>query len=39
VGAPSLTAAKPRLSVADSSPGWGLGDGEPRYTSVSPDPA
>jgi hypothetical protein len=25
VGAPTLTAAKPRLSVADSSPGWGLG--------------
>jgi hypothetical protein len=39
VGAPSLIAAKPRLSVADSSPGWGLGEGEPSYTPVSPDPA
>jgi hypothetical protein len=39
VGAPSLTAAKPRLSVADSSSGWGLGEGEPSYTPVSPDPA
>jgi hypothetical protein len=38
-GAPSLTAAKPRLIVADSSPGWGLGEGEPSYTTVSPDPA
>jgi hypothetical protein len=27
VGVPSLTAAKPRLSVADSSPGGGGGDG------------
>jgi hypothetical protein len=27
VGAPSLTAAKPRLSVADSSPGMGTGRG------------
>jgi hypothetical protein len=39
VGTPSLTAAKPRLSVADSSPGWGLGEEEPSYTPVSPDPA
>jgi hypothetical protein len=39
MGAPTLTAAKPRLSVADSSPGWGLGEGEPSYTPVSPDPA
>jgi hypothetical protein len=38
-GAPSLTAAKPRLSVADSSPGWELGEGEPSYTPVSLDPA
>lgn len=36
VGAPSLTAAKPRLSVADSSPVWGLGDGEPKlHASVA----
>jgi hypothetical protein len=39
VGAPSLTAATPRLGVADSSPGWGLGEGEPSYMLVSPDPA
>jgi hypothetical protein len=39
VGSPSLTAAQPRLSVADSSPGWGLGEGEASYTPVSPDPA
>jgi hypothetical protein len=39
VGAPSLTVAKPRLSVVDSSPVWGLGEGEQSYTPVSPDPA
>jgi hypothetical protein len=39
VGAPSLTVVKPRLSVADRSPGWGQGKGEPSYTPVSPDPA
>jgi hypothetical protein len=38
MGAPSLTAAKPRLSVADSSPEWELGEGEPSYTPVWPYP-
>jgi hypothetical protein len=36
VGAKSLMAAKPRLSVADSSPGWGLGEGETKlHASVA----
>jgi hypothetical protein len=38
VGAPFLTAAKARLSVADSSPGRWLGEGEPSYMPVPPDP-
>ncbi|GJQ72693.1 hypothetical protein Trydic_g1350 [Trypoxylus dichotomus] len=37
VRAPSLTAAKPRLSIANSSPRSGLREGELCYTPVLPD--
>ncbi|GJQ74809.1 hypothetical protein Trydic_g21647 [Trypoxylus dichotomus] len=37
-GASPLTDPKLRLSVVNTSPGWGLREEAPRYTPVSPDP-
>ncbi|GJQ73913.1 hypothetical protein Trydic_g18847 [Trypoxylus dichotomus] len=37
MGAPFLTAAKPRLRIVDNSSGWGLSEGETGYMQVSPD--